>query len=210
MAWISTGTVSVTNGSAAVTGSGTSWAGTVQAGWAFIGPDGEVYEISEVGSATEITLAIAFNGSTASGQAYTIMPTLSLRNDLAESFQALRAAWDVVTATGQLLVEAADAAAVRTIAGLADAAVAATGDVTITRSAGSDGWFDSAAPFASVALSPARADAGYSVLVEVLSADDAAAVGDVTVYDRATNGFKVKFSGSTDNVAIRWRLIELV
>lgn len=210
MAWISTGTVSVTNGSTTVTGSGTSWTDTLQVGWGWVGPDGVPYEITSVVSNTEIEISPAYQGATASGVTYRVWPTISLRNDLAESFQALRAAWDVVTATGQSLVEAADAAAVRTIAGLADAAVAATGDVTITRSAQSDGWFDSAAPFASVALSPARADAGYSVLTEVLSADDAGAVGDVTVYDRATNGFKVKFSGSTDNVAIRWRLIELV
>lgn len=90
------------------------------------------------------------------------------------------------------------------------AAVTLSGDVTITRSAQSDGWFDSAAPFASVALSPARADTSYSVEAMVTSADDFGAVGQVIAYDLATNGFKLKVTGSTDNIGVRWRIVEAI
>lgn len=76
MAWYSVGTVAVTNGSATVTGSNTQWdAEIVLAGDAFLGPDGALYEISAVNSATQITLAHAYGSGTASGQAYKIVPT---------------------------------------------------------------------------------------------------------------------------------------
>lgn len=85
MAWISTGTVNVTNGSTAVVGVGTSWFGSLQAGWGFIGPDGRVLEVATVNSATSVTLVTPYQGATASGQAYAFFPTMSLRDDLTVS-----------------------------------------------------------------------------------------------------------------------------
>ncbi len=76
MAWERTGTVTVTNGSATVTGAGTTWAApAVKPGYAFLGPDGVIYEISALNTATEITLAKAYGGSNGSGQSYDIQPT---------------------------------------------------------------------------------------------------------------------------------------
>lgn len=83
MAWYKTGTVSVTNGSTTVTGSGTNFVSGAQVGEAFQGPDGELYEITTIGSSTSLTLASAYGGSTASGQSYAIVPTQSLVADLA-------------------------------------------------------------------------------------------------------------------------------
>jgi len=89
MAWVSTGTVSVTNGSSTVTGTGTSWFGALQNGWGFVGPDGRVYEILTVDNTTALTLKTTYQGATAAGQIYAAFPTGSLSADLAASVQAL-------------------------------------------------------------------------------------------------------------------------
>ena len=89
MAWYSTGTVSVTNGSATVTGAATAWFGALQSGWGFVGPDGRAYEIANVASDTSLTLAKGYLGATASGQSYSCWPTMSLAADLASAFQGL-------------------------------------------------------------------------------------------------------------------------
>ncbi|GAB5432172.1 MAG: hypothetical protein EpisKO_15420 [Epibacterium sp.] len=89
MAWVSSGTVSVTNGSTTVTGTGTSWFGAMQNGWGFVGPDGRVYEILTVDSADTITLKTPYQGSTAAAQAYAVFPTGSHNLDLTAALQQL-------------------------------------------------------------------------------------------------------------------------
>ncbi|CUH99857.1 hypothetical protein [Leisingera aquaemixtae] len=89
MAWPKTGTVSVTNGSAVVTGTGTSFFGSAQAGWGFVGPDGRVYEVLTADSPTQITLASNYQGATAAGQVYSLFPTMSLAHDLVSVVQTL-------------------------------------------------------------------------------------------------------------------------
>lgn len=83
MPWYRTGTVSVTNGATTVTGSGTNWIDGAAVGEAFIGPDAKVYEIAAVISATQITLATAYQGTTQTGQSYQIVPSQSYIRDLA-------------------------------------------------------------------------------------------------------------------------------
>lgn len=76
----STGTASVTNGSATVTGVGTSWnsggLGFPAVGQIFnVGsPLGRNYVIQAINSNTSITLTETYKGSTASGQSYAIAP----------------------------------------------------------------------------------------------------------------------------------------
>ena len=90
MAWYDTGTVTVTNGSATVTGSSTAFlTAKVQIGEAFYGPDDNLYEIAAIVSETQLTLADNYLGSTQSGQAYKIIPTQSLVADLAEDVTTL-------------------------------------------------------------------------------------------------------------------------
>ncbi|MFD1342873.1 hypothetical protein [Litorisediminicola beolgyonensis] len=89
MAWYKTGTVAVTNGSGAVTGTGTDWFAALQVGWGFVGPDGRVYEITSVNSATSITITPTYQGSTASAQSYAAFPTRSLQADLADAVNQL-------------------------------------------------------------------------------------------------------------------------
>jgi len=97
LAWYATGTVNVTNGSATVTGSGVAFTANVDAGQAFIGPDGLAYEILSVVSATQLTLASNYRGATATGQAYRIMPVQGYLRELSiqaaqlvQSFAAVR------------------------------------------------------------------------------------------------------------------------
>jgi len=90
MAWYDTGTVSVTNGSTAVVGSGTDFiSAKVQVGEAFYGPDGKIYEIAAIVSSTSLTLADNYLGTTQSGQTYKIVPTQSLVADLATNVSTL-------------------------------------------------------------------------------------------------------------------------
>ena len=99
MAWYKTGTVSVTNGSATVTGSGTAWVANVRVGDGFAGPDDRLYEITGVSSNTSITISPTYDGSTASGQAYLIWPTSSFGADIVASLNSLISTYSTI-ATG--------------------------------------------------------------------------------------------------------------
>lgn len=83
MSWYKTGTVTVTNGSAAVVGSGTTWLNVVAPGWGFVGPDGKVYEVLNVVSDTSLTLGRNYAGTTAAGASYDAYPTQGEIRDLA-------------------------------------------------------------------------------------------------------------------------------
>jgi hypothetical protein len=83
MAWYRTGTITVTNGSTTVTGSGTLWIANAGIGEALYAPDGRLYEITNIASDTSITIAPAYLGAGASAQAYTFVPSQSYIRDLA-------------------------------------------------------------------------------------------------------------------------------
>jgi hypothetical protein len=89
MTWYKTGTISVTNGSPTVTGSGTAWLTNVAAGECLPGPDGELYEVLSVESNTSLTLAANYAGSTLTGQSYRIIPSQGYVRDLANQVAAL-------------------------------------------------------------------------------------------------------------------------
>lgn len=79
----SVGTVTVTNGSPTVTGSGTSWqTRRIAATQLFQGPDGVWHTIQSVDSETQITLATNYGGTSAGpGAAYTIRRTFGIDAD---------------------------------------------------------------------------------------------------------------------------------
>ena len=80
MAQYKTGTVSVTNGSATVTGSGTGWSAEIAAGDLFtIVGDNAWYEVASVGSNTSITLSANYAGTTGSGKSYAISRDFTTR-----------------------------------------------------------------------------------------------------------------------------------
>lgn len=93
--WYRTGTVSVANGSASVTGTTTAWTAQAKSGdrITFDGGD-RWYEIDTVNSNTSITLATNFAGTTVSGGAYAIdrsSPKWTMASDLATQIAALLA-----------------------------------------------------------------------------------------------------------------------
>lgn len=71
----STGTITLTNGSATVTGSGTSWVDTVRQGWLLLIPGEGPLLVQSVASNTSLTLARAYQGTTRAGQVYNAIPT---------------------------------------------------------------------------------------------------------------------------------------
>ena len=80
---IQTGTVSVTNGSATVTGSGTLFSANVAAGDLFtIVGDNAWYEVASVSSNTSLTLSANYAGTTGSGKSYAISRDFTTRLEL--------------------------------------------------------------------------------------------------------------------------------
>ena len=78
-----TGTVSVTNSSATVTGSGTAWLNNVSVGDIFkVASEWDIYTVADIVSDTEITLSTDYTGVTDSDLSYQIVrdftPTLEL------------------------------------------------------------------------------------------------------------------------------------
>lgn len=94
MAWYRAGTVAVTAASNVVTGNTTSWVGPAQVGYAFVGPDGRTYEITQVVSATSLRITPNYAGATATGQAYSIMPTHGGSFALREAVEELIAEYE--------------------------------------------------------------------------------------------------------------------
>lgn len=68
----STGTVAVTNGSNAVTGTGTAWTTNIKAGETFYISGGRYYHILSVNSDTSLTLVDNYAGTTAGTASYTV------------------------------------------------------------------------------------------------------------------------------------------
>lgn len=73
-----TGTVTVTNGSKVVTGSGTTWNTLVDSGMLFQRGNERVYVIDTVDSTTQVTLRDAYEGVTGAGVAYTFYPLYTI------------------------------------------------------------------------------------------------------------------------------------
>jgi len=95
MSQYSTGTVSINNGSATVTGSGTLWASNVSAADSFtIAGDGVMYDVASVDSDTQITLSVNYAGVTASGVVYAIGTSFTVPDSFPEMSQG-----DIETAT---------------------------------------------------------------------------------------------------------------
>lgn len=74
MAWYSLGTVNVTSGNNVVTGTSTGFAVNSREGDAFLGPDGNWYEILNIVSDVQLTISPAYLGVTATLASYKIVP----------------------------------------------------------------------------------------------------------------------------------------
>lgn len=100
MAWYMIGTVDVTNGSAIVTLTGGDAMLNIFPDDGFIGPDGSLTAIATIDSAVQFTLASDYQGVTASGENYAVVPVgdhITLRqmniaiNDLITNYQEVAA-----------------------------------------------------------------------------------------------------------------------
>lgn len=74
MSWETAGTVTVANNSATVTGAGTLFTAKSRVGDAFIGPDGRLYEITNIVSDFVFRISPKYLGDTADTQPYKIAP----------------------------------------------------------------------------------------------------------------------------------------
>lgn len=93
MTWYKTGTVSVTSGSNAVIGAGTSFIANSRVGDAFRGPDGEWYEVTNIASDTALSIAPNYQGPTQAAGVYSLAP---MQGYVKDSADALRAATQVI------------------------------------------------------------------------------------------------------------------
>jgi hypothetical protein len=95
MSQYKTGTATVTNGSATVTGTNTLWLANVSAGDSFtVAGDGVMYDVASVDSDTQVTLSVAYAGVTASGAVYAIGTGFTVPDSFPEMSQG-----DIETAT---------------------------------------------------------------------------------------------------------------
>lgn len=89
MPWLRTGTVNVSNNSPAVTGVNVDFVTNVRVGDAFVGPDGRQYEVSNIASPVLLSITPAYQGATATGASYSIMPVQGYPKALADAFNNL-------------------------------------------------------------------------------------------------------------------------
>lgn len=125
MAWYRTGTVAVTLNSATVTGTGTSFSSNARVGDGFLGPDGRWYEVTNIASATVISITPNYLGATATGQSYSIAP---LQGYVKQSADSLRTITNQYGTTLGLLGTPTDTAGLRTNIGAAKSG--ANNDIT--------------------------------------------------------------------------------
>ncbi|MCO7546189.1 pyocin knob domain-containing protein [Pseudomonas nitrititolerans] len=99
MPWYNQGTVDVTANSDTVTGTGTAFSANARVGDAFRGPDGRWYEVTNIASATVLSISPAYVGESVSAGPYSIAP---MQGYVKESADRLR---KVVDEFGAILAE---------------------------------------------------------------------------------------------------------
>lgn len=90
MSWYRTGTITLPSGSATVTGSGTAFAGNVEAGMMLVHDMRVIGEVQTVVSATELTLAAPYEGASITAEPYAIINLGSVRGALLTAFAWFR------------------------------------------------------------------------------------------------------------------------
>lgn len=104
MGWYRAGNVAITSGSTTVTGTGTAFAANCRVGDEFKGPDGRGYEVVNVASDRVLSIAPAYQGSTVTAGAYSLVPIQGYPKDLSDRFKQISEQWGHVLAilgTGQ-------------------------------------------------------------------------------------------------------------
>lgn len=131
--WYSAGTVAVTANSATVTGTGTAFSANARVGDAFRGPDGRWYAVTNIASASVLSISPAYQGATASGQAYAIAPMQGYVKESADRLRQLVDQYGSQLAALQPWATSATPAAAREALGANDAANLTAGLLNIAR-----------------------------------------------------------------------------
>jgi hypothetical protein len=89
MGWYKTGSANLVQGNPLVVGVGTDFIANVNPGGIFCGPDGKIYEVDFITSATALSLARGYTGATVNGAAFAIAPTQAYIVELAKQATTL-------------------------------------------------------------------------------------------------------------------------
>ncbi|MBM1212967.1 tail fiber domain-containing protein, partial [Pseudomonas syringae] len=89
MPWYKTGTVSVTQNSNAVIGSGTAFIANSRVGDGFRGPDGGWYEVTNIASDTAMSISPNYQGATNGAGGYALAPLQGYVKESADRLRAL-------------------------------------------------------------------------------------------------------------------------
>ena len=115
MAWYSAGTVTATNNSTTVTGSGTAFLSNVRVGDGItIAGSTSMHEVTAVASDTQLTISPAYTGTTGASKAYRVAPMLGYDKDLSDAFNTIRLNWGTQLSALKPWATAATAAQART------------------------------------------------------------------------------------------------
>lgn len=120
MPWYRTGTVAVTLNSTTVTGTGTTFSQNARVGDAFQGPDGKWYEVTNIASATVLSILPAYTSATASAGSYALAP---MQGYVKQSADTLRTITNQYGTTLGILGSPVDAAGLRANIGAAKSGV---------------------------------------------------------------------------------------
>lgn len=131
--WYSAGTVAVTANSATVTGTGTAFSANARVGDAFRGPDGRWYAVTNIASASVISISPAYQGETATGQTYAIAPIQGYVKESADRLRQLVDQFGSQLAALQPWATSATPAAAREALGTNDAANLTAGLLNVDR-----------------------------------------------------------------------------
>lgn len=93
MPWYRVGSVEITAGQNTVTGTGTNFSTNARVGDAFQGPDGRWYEVTNIASATVLSILPAYQGATVSAGAYGLAPMQGYVKTSADRLKQLVDQW---------------------------------------------------------------------------------------------------------------------
>ncbi len=93
MPWYRTGTVAITAGQTTVTGTGTAFSANARVGDAFQGPDGRWYEVTNIASATVLSILPAYQGVTVAGGSYALAPMQGYVKESADRLRQIVNDW---------------------------------------------------------------------------------------------------------------------
>lgn len=88
MPWYKSGTVSVTLNSNAIIGNGTAFILNGRVGDAFIGPDGEIYEVANIASDTALAISPPYKSPSNTSGVFAIVPIQGYVKDTADALRA--------------------------------------------------------------------------------------------------------------------------